>query len=53
VLVVGDTAAAVVSCLEVDRGACLVNQEEVQPALAHSYQEAEAALVLAKKMLCL
>ena len=45
VLVAGDIAAAVVSYLEAVRGACLVSQEEVQPVVACSYQEVEAALV--------
>jgi hypothetical protein len=52
VLVAGDIAAAVVSCLEAVRGACLANQEEVQPVVACSYQEVEAALASAKKTLC-
>ena len=51
-LVAGYIAAAVVSYLEADRGACLANQEEVQLVAAYSYQEAEAALVSAKKTLC-
>ena len=52
VLVAGDIAAAVESCLEAVRGACLANQEEDQPVVACSYQEVEAALVSAKKTLC-
>jgi len=49
---VGNMAAAVVSCLELDRGACLATLEEVQPVVVGSYQEAEAALALEKKMPC-
>lgn len=51
-LAAGDIAAAVESYLEADRGACLVSQEEVQPVVAYSYQEVEAALVSAKQTLC-
>jgi hypothetical protein len=50
--VVGDTAAAVVACLEVDRGACLASQDENQLVVVGSYQEVEAALVSAKKTPC-
>ena len=50
--VAGYIAAAVVSCLEAGHDACLANQEEVQPVVAYSYQEVEAALVSAKKTLC-
>jgi hypothetical protein len=40
----GGIVAAVVSCLEVDHGACLVSQAEARSVAACSYQEVEAAL---------
>ena len=50
--VAGDMAAAVRSCLEVDRGACSASQAEIQLVVVGSCQEVEAALVLVKKMPC-
>ena len=50
--VVEDIAAAVVSCLEVDHGACWVIQGDVQAVVAYSCQEAEAAPASARKKPC-
>lgn len=50
--VVGDMAAVVVSYLGVNHGACSASREEVRFVVVDSYQEAEAALVLARKMPC-